>query len=148
MKQYDNRRISVQRVISSFIVTVSFLASACVQAQGSFGSSFGTPELLPPKQAFVVSQPEADVVVITIAEGTYLYDERTLVQNDSGEILKTQRSESTMYNDPLFGPTAIHKKALRMKVSDAPRLMVLTYQGCADIGFCYPPQQTELSFSR
>ncbi len=148
MDQYDNRRIPVQRVISSFIAGACFLASACAQAQGSFGSSFGTPELLPPEQAFVVSQPEADVIVITIAEGTYLYDERTMVQNDSGDILKTQRSESTMYDDPLFGPTPIHKKALRMKVSEAPNLMVLTYQGCADIGFCYPPQRTELSFSR
>jgi len=138
----------VQRVISSFIAGACFFASACAQAQASFGSSFGTPELLPPEQAFVVSQPEADVIVITIAEGTYLYDERTMVQNDSGDILKTQRSESTMYDDPLFGPMPIHKTALRMKVSDAPNLMVLTYQGCADIGFCYPPQQTELSFSR
>jgi hypothetical protein len=70
MDQYDNRRIPVQRVISSFIAGACFLASACAQAQGSFGSSFGTPELLPPEQAFVVSQPEADVIVITIAEGT------------------------------------------------------------------------------
>jgi thiol:disulfide interchange protein DsbD len=148
MTQYDDRRIPVQRMISSFIKGACFFASACAQAQGSFESSFRTPDLLPPEQAFVVSQPEADVIVITIAEGTYLYDERTMVQNDAGKILKTQRSGTIVYDDPLFGPTPIHKKALRMEVLDAPNLIVLTYQGCADIGFCYPPQQTELSFSR
>jgi thiol:disulfide interchange protein DsbD len=88
------------------------------------------------------------VIEIIIADGTYLYDERTIVQSDAGDILDTQRSESEMYDDPLLGPTPIHKQRLRITVSNAPDLIVLTYQGCADIGFCYPPQQTELSFSR
>mgnify|MGYP000049250618 FL=1 len=146
--QYDNGRKPVQRVISSFIVATCFFGSVLAEAQGSFGSSFGAPDLLPPEQAFVVSQPQADIIEITIAEGTYLYDERTIVQNDAGDILETTRSASEMYDDPLLGPTPIHKKRLRMTVSNAPDVMVLTYQGCADIGFCYPPQQTELSFSR
>ena len=138
----------MQRVISSFIVATCFLATTLAQGQISFGSSFGAPDLLAPERAFIVSQPEADVIEITIADGTYLYDDRTIVQNDAGDILKTERSPSEMYDDPLFGPTPIHKKRLRMTISNAPDLMVLTYQGCADIGFCYPPQQTELSFSR
>ena len=138
----------MQRVISSFIVAACFLATTSAQGQSSFGSSFGAPDLLAPEQAFIVSQPRADMIEITIAEGTYLYDDRTIVQNDAGDILKTERSQSEMYDDPLFGPTPIYKKRLRMTVLDAPDLMVLTYQGCADIGFCYPPQQTELSFSR
>ena len=138
----------MQRVISSFIAAACFLATTSAQGQSSFGSSFGAPDLLAPEQAFIVSQPQTDVIEITIAEGTYLYDDRTIVQNDAGDILKTERSQSEMYDDLLFGPTPIHKKRLRMKVLNAPDLMVLTYQGCADIGFCYPPQQTELSFSR
>ena len=138
----------MQRVISSFIVAVCVLGAPFVESQGSFGSSFGAPDLLAPEQAFIVSQPQADVIEIAIADGIYLYDERTIVQNDTGDILETTRSASEMYDDPLFGPTPIHKKRLRMTVSNAPKLMVLTYQGCADIGFCYPPQQTELSFSR
>ena len=138
----------MQRVISSFIVATCFLATTSAQGQSSFGSSFGAPNLLAPEQAFTVSQPQADVIEITIADGTYLYDDRTIVQNDAGDILKTERSPSELYDDPLFGPTPIHKKRLRMTILNAPDLMVLTYQGCADIGFCYPPQQTELSFSR
>ncbi len=138
----------MQRVISSFIVATCFSATTSAQGQSSFGSSFGAPDLLAPEQAFIVSQPRADVIEITIADGTYLYDDRTIVQNDAGDILKTERSPSEMYDDPLFGPTPIHKKRLWMTISNAPDLMVLTYQGCADIGFCYPPQQTELSFSR
>ena len=138
----------MQRVISSFIASACLLATASAQGQGTFGSSFGAPDLLAPEQAFMVSQPQANVIEITIADGTYIYDDRTIVQNDVGDILKTERSQSEMYDDPLFGPTPIHKKRLRITISNAPDLMVLTYQGCADIGFCYPPQQTELSFSR
>ena len=138
----------MQRVISNYIVAICFLATTSAQGQSSFGSSFGAPDLLAPEQAFIVSQPQADVIEITIADGTYLYDDRTIVQNDAGDILKTERSQPELYDDPLFGPTPIHKTHLRMTVSNAPDLMVLTYQGCADIGFCYPPQQTELSFSR
>ena len=138
----------MQRVISSFIVATCFSATTSAQGQSSFGSSFGAPDLLAPEKAFIVSQPQGDVIEITIADGTYLYDDRTIVQNDAGDILKTERSQSEMYDDPLFGPTPIYKQRLRMTVSNAPNLMVLTYQGCADIGFCYPPRQTELSFSR
>ncbi len=138
----------MQRVISSFIAAACFFVTTFAQGQSSFNSSFDAPDLLSPEQAFIVSQPQADVIEITIAEGTYLYDDRTIVQNDAGDILKTERSQSEMYDDPLFGPTPIHKRRLRMTVWNAPDLMVLTYQGCADIGFCYPPQQTELSFSR
>ena len=100
------------------------------------------------EQAFTVSHPKADFIEISIADGTYLYDERTIVQNDAGVILETSRSVTEMYDDPLFGPTPVHRNKLHMVVTDAPDLMILTFQGCADIGFCYPPQQTELSFSR
>ena len=66
----------MQRVISSFIAAACFLATASAQGQGTFGSSFGAPDLLAPEQAFIVSQPQADVIEITIADGTYLYDDR------------------------------------------------------------------------
>ena len=146
--QYDVRRIPVQRVLSGILVIISVFFVSTVRAQGPFGSSFGGSGLLPVEQAFTVSHPKANVIEISIADGTYLYDERTIVQDDAGAILETSRSETEIYDDPLFGPTPIHRNKLRMVVTDAPDLMVLTFQGCADIGFCYPPQQTELSFSR
>ena len=86
----------MQRVISSFIAAICFLATTSAQGQSSFGSSFGAPNLLAPEQAFIVSQPQADVIEITIADGTYLYDDRTIVQNDAGDILKTERSQPEM----------------------------------------------------
>ena len=145
---YDVWRILVQRVISGILLIISVFYVSTVKAQGLFGSSFGESDLLPVEQAFTVSHPEADVIEISIADGTYLYDERTIVQNDAGAILETSRSVAEIYDDPLFGPTPVHRNKLHMVVTDAPGLMILTFQGCADIGFCYPPQQTELSFSR
>jgi len=138
----------VQRVIVGVLLMISVFCASTVKAQGPFGSSFGGADLLPVEQAFTVSHPKANVIEISIADGTYLYDERTIIQNDAGTILKTSRSVTEIYDDPLFGPTPVHRNKLHMMVTDAPDLMVLTFQGCADIGFCYPPQQTELSFSR
>lgn len=148
MSQYDVRRTPVQRVILALFLIANVLTASIAQAQGPFGSSFGGSDLLPAERAFTVSHPEANVIEISIADGTYLYDERTIVQDDAGAVLRTSRSVTEIYDDPLFGPTPIHRNKLRMVVTDAPTLMVLTFQGCADIGFCYPPQQTELSFSR
>ena len=136
----------MQRVIISFIAMGYFGLGLVAQGAEKFTSSFGAPNLISPEEAFVVSQPAKNVIEILIAEGTYLYDSRIQVQNNDGELLKTNRSEAKMYEDPLLGPTLIHKKLLRMTVVDAPKIMVLTYQGCADIGFCYQPQQMELLF--
>ena len=99
----------MQRVISSFIAAACLTASA--HGQGTFGSIFDAPDLLAPEQAFVVSQPQANVIEITIADGTYLYDDRTILQNDAGDILKTERSQSEMYDDPLFGPAQFIRNA-------------------------------------
>jgi len=148
MLQYDVRRSPVQRVVLGYLLIAKVLIASIAQAQGPFSSSFGGSDLLPADRAFTVSHPKANVIEINIADGTYLYDERTIVQDDVGTVLKTSRSGTEIYDDPLFGPTPIHRNKLRMVVTDAPSLMVLTFQGCADIGFCYPPQQTELSFSR
>ena len=104
LDQYDVRRIPVQRVISSILLIVSVFYVSTVRAQGPFGSSLGGSDLLPVEQAFTVSHPKANLIEISIAGGTYLYDERTIVQDDAGAILETSRSETQIYDDPLFGP--------------------------------------------
>ena len=62
------------------LILTSVLTASIVRAQGPFGSSFGGSDLLPAEQAFTVSHPKANVIEISIADGTYLYDERTIVQ--------------------------------------------------------------------
>ena len=84
----------MQRVILSFITLGYFFFSSVACGAGTFTSSFGTPTLLPPEQAFVVSQPRGDIIEIAIAEGTYLYDQRTIVQNDDGQTLIAQKHPS------------------------------------------------------
>ena len=89
----------MQRVISGILLIISAFYVSTVKAQGPFGSSFGGSDLLPVEQAFTVSHPKADVIEISIADGTYLYDERTIVQNDAGAILATSRSVTEIYDD-------------------------------------------------
>ena len=98
----------MQRVIVGILLVISVLCTSTLKAQGLFGSSFGRSDLLPVEQAFTVSHPKANVIEISIADGTYLYDERTIIQNDAGTILKTSRSVTEIYDDPLLPRRILH----------------------------------------
>ena len=63
----------MQRVISSFIAAACFLATASAQGQGTFGSSFGAPDLLAPEKAFIVSQPQGDVIEV-LSDSALLFE--------------------------------------------------------------------------
>ena len=129
----------------------------------STSNLFGGPEPLSPEKAFSpeVSSVTADAITVefTIAEGYYLYRDKSKfsVRTKDGEkldsaIVGTTFSESTMLNDEFFGESAIFRgqavAALTHDVapssSSHPLELVITYQGCADIGLCYPP--TEATF--
>ncbi|MDB9861804.1 protein-disulfide reductase DsbD family protein [Litorivicinus sp.] len=137
----------MQRAPANFFAFITLLTGIHAIAAGNFGSSFGPAKLLPVEQAFTVSRPSADLVEIQIAEGTYIYDEHTKIQTFAEEIIETIRSEAIRYNDPIFGMTLIYRDKLKLHMKNAPNTVVVFYQGCSDIGFCYPPKQSELSFS-
>ena len=146
--QYDNRRETVQRGAFIFVVLASMVLPQTSLSQGSFGSAFETPSVLPVEQAFQISRLSPEVIEIRIAEGVYLYDERTRVESTDGIEIQTSRPEASVYADPIFGPTPIHRGVVELTLGSPEDTVRLHYQGCADIGFCYPPVQTELSFSR
>lgn len=117
-------------------------------ASGTFGSSFNAPTILPVDQAFSVVQIDPETVQIRVAAGTYLYDEKTYIENDAGQRVATERPQAVMYDDPIFGMTAIHRDDVTLSMKPKAGSLTLHYQGCADVGFCYPPQKQKLSISR
>jgi thiol:disulfide interchange protein len=130
------------------------LAATAGHAQGIDES-----ELLPVEEAFKI---EAKAVSrnwiefqFKVAPGYYLYRERIKIQPaDSGfkfNPLHTPPGE--FKEDPNFGRMEVYHNDFTAKLTGAAAsgVSALTfnvgYQGCADIGICYPPQRTKLTVS-
>ena len=88
-------------------------------------------------------------------EGHYLYRHRFALLGASGEIISLQLPEGKLEKDPYFGDVYIFENPLEVSV-DMNQLMVngeagarfrVTYQGCAKIGYCYPPQQRSIEIN-
>ena len=87
--------------------------------------------------------------------GHYLYRHRFALHGASGETISLQLPEGKLEKDPYFGDVYIFESPLEVSV-DLNRLMLngeasarfrVTYQGCAKMGYCYPPQQRSIEIS-
>lgn len=120
---------------------------------------FGTKDLLPAEQAFVLSakaiSPDLIEVSWDIAEGYYLYRNKTSITTQSEEVqlgVPNMPVGKTKHDD-FFGDVVTYRNHLKISVPVTnnqllPSLEVLVkYQGCADIGICYPPQKTTLTIN-
>ncbi len=114
-------------------------------------------DLLPVEQAFVLSAsaPSRDRIEIEwkIADGYYLYRHRTAVSVanggfDAGE-LKLPAGKA--YHDEFFGDVETYRNRLVAVLPGqaepgADRITLnVKYQGCADVGICYPPQTRQVT---
>ena len=105
-------------------------------------------ELLPPEKAFPahVEQDGSQLrVIFDIADGYYLYRDRTRIASDpAGQIGTPTFPPADEKNDPFFGKQSVYHKQVSIAVplnnaaADGLKLQV-TSQGCADVGVCYPP---------
>lgn len=84
-----------------------------------------------------------------IAPGYYLYRERLAfeaVEPLGAKLATPQLSKGEKHHDEHFGDVHIYRKADASATFKLPRKMTVptrikvSYQGCADIGICYPPQ--------
>lgn len=112
-------------------------------------------QFLPADQAFTVDAvgagPSVLDVRLTVAKGTYLYRERlaaqlTPAQGGNPVTLDWDVPAGEVKHDPNFDKDVevyhhdvAAKLAIPAGLTGAQRLKV-TYQGCADAGICYPPQ--------
>lgn len=108
--------------------------------------------LLPVDQAFQFEGASKKGAAVnlnwTVAPGYYLYGHMFKVTVDApagvaAPALKLPKSEQKQ--DAEFGEVMIHRGVLALPLSfatkgAAPRTLRVRYQGCADIGVCYPPQ--------
>jgi thiol:disulfide interchange protein len=113
-------------------------------------------DLLPVDQAYVLSAeasgPDTVRIRWKIADGYYLYRHRTSAMPASTSVragaLRLPKGEP--HEDEFFGKTETYRDEL---VATLPGIvgagdtlsLKIKYQGCADVGICYPPQTRTLS---
>ena len=130
-----------KKLIQSFILPVLLCAGMAAHA-------IDAGQLLPAEQAFrpTVAAGEQDVAVqFQIADGYYLYQEKIREETEPSGLLGTAKvSQGKEKEDEFFGKQTVHYHQAVVKLpfqSAAPATyrLTLTYQGCADVGVCYPP---------
>src|SRR6266705_3422930 len=110
-----------------------------------------TDELLEPEKAFRFSARALDAgtaeVRYAIADGYYLYRERFRFAAEPATVTlgQPQFPKGEIHEDRFFGKQETYRKEVRIRLpiesSGADRVKLLvTSQGCADIGVCYVPQ--------
>lgn len=131
----------------------------------SFGNKLGIggsqEPFLPPEQAFIFS---VDVVnhsqllaTWTIADGYYLYRDKFKfsLQDAPGVNLGTANFPSGKEKDDeafglmevFYGEVTSQIPLVRTSKEPTEITMIVNYQGCAEIGFCYPPMKQEIILS-
>ena len=112
-------------------------------------------DLLPVDQAFVLSAsaPAPDRIEVhwKVADGYYLYRHRTAVTASGGFVGGNLRLPAgERHVDEFFGPVETYRGELLATLdgkatgAGTTAELEVRYQGCADIGICYPPQTRRL----
>jgi len=122
-------------------------------------------DILSPEQAFQVSaeSPDGNTLNVrwTIADGTYLYQDKLKVEvlADGVELGKYDMptpdiKKDSVKPDGTFGDVPVYHEEVVLQIpllrtnTGATDIEVKTgYQGCADRGICYPPQKSTLRVS-
>jgi thiol:disulfide interchange protein DsbD len=147
----DSRIYSALSAAGLMLMLLAFTATATAK----FSLGGGKP--LPVEEAFIASANTSDRSEITvsfdIAEGYYLYRDKTLItaQSNDAELSAPSFPEAIMINDEFFGETHTYRDqvSITVPVAASDELSSLDinvrFQGCADIGICYPPTDTPLT---
>lgn len=165
------RKWSIASLIHALTITLVLVGSTAHALENLMGG----PEPLSPDKAFVPSIENVDRQSITIgfviADGYYLYRDKmsfriadpatgkpTEVAADlaaetglPASLGKPEFPPAITVNDEFFGDMAIYRDSVQVKVPYSTNLatrsleLTIKYQGCADIGLCYPPTTKQLS---
>ncbi|NVK30382.1 MAG: protein-disulfide reductase DsbD [Gammaproteobacteria bacterium] len=141
-----------------------FSVALCMLALLSFGSVRGETqslmsllsgdqssqsELLDAEDAFkVLFDEQNSKVIYTVAEGYYLYKDRLefLVGDRAISAIK---AKGKVKDDPTFGVVETYADTFEVPLDlrglNAGDTLTLKWQGCAELGVCYPPQQTTVT---
>ncbi len=135
-----------------FITLILLLCSTSAFA-GLFDAP-GRTNFVPADQAFAFDfqQNQHDVnLTWQVKDGYYLYRKQVQVTPTNASIAPLQLPNGEWHSDEFYGKSEIYRHSLTVPVTltqaIAGATLTVTYQGCADAGFCYPPETKTVPLS-
>lgn len=158
----ESRILNTRNLIPNWCLAVLLSCLTCPVGAAEFDFSSGgnftqEEEFLPVDQAFALNPQVADGKVLLrwdIAEGYYLYRHQLSfsTRNNTGfQLGEAQIPAGNQKFDEYFGDVEVYYAALDVtlpiEARDIPQGEIgVMYQGCAEAGLCYPPEQQWFAF--
>ena len=128
------------------ILTLIFLLFSTQTFAGLFDSQ-GKTQFVPVDRAFAFDfQQSGSQLNLNwqIKPGYYLYRQQIKLNPKQAELAPLSLPKGALHEDEFYGKTEIYTDSLNLPitVSSATKgaTLSVTYQGCAEAGFCYPPE--------
>ena len=130
-----------QRIITLILLLCSASASA-----GLFDAP-GRSNFVPADRAFAFDfqQNQHDLNLSWhIKDGYYLYRKQVTLTTKDAAIVDPSLPPGEWHEDEFYGKSEIYRQRLTLPITltqaGKAATLTVTYQGCADAGFCYPPE--------
>ncbi|HBU7548101.1 protein-disulfide reductase DsbD [Klebsiella aerogenes] len=130
-----------QRIITLMLLLCSASASA-----GLFDAP-GRSNFVPADRAFAFDfqQNQHDLNLSWhIKDGYYLYRKQITLTTKDAAIVEPSLPPGEWHEDEFYGKSEIYRQRLMLPITltqaSKAATLTVTYQGCADAGFCYPPE--------
>ncbi|MBC3381667.1 protein-disulfide reductase DsbD [Serratia fonticola] len=142
-----------QRLIKLILLLCSLFFLPTAAQASLFGQNSGN-QFVPVDQAFAFDfkqQSHQLTLSWQIRPGYYLYRQQIKLVPQQATLGKFELPAGLKHKDEFFGEVAIFKEPLALNIpllqaGDNASLSV-TYQGCAEAGFCYPPETRVIPLS-
>ncbi|RMN07117.1 Thiol:disulfide interchange protein DsbD [Pseudomonas syringae pv. coriandricola] len=162
MRGLSRFEIAMRRLLCLILLILALPVSAAGLLDSRPASTLGgtsldnSKDFLPVRQAFQLSlidtTPESIKLRLVATEGYYLYRHRFQFRTEPADIGlgEAQLPKGEQKHDEYFGDVEVYHGILdidlpRKPGEQRPFTLVVTYQGCADKGLCYPPETERLT---
>ena len=135
------------------ILTLILLLCSTSTFAGLFDAP-GRSQFVPADRAFVFDfqQNQHDLnLTWQVKDGYYLYRKQIIITPSQADIAEVKLPPGVWHEDEFYGKSEIYRKQLTIPITvnqaKSGATLTITYQGCADAGFCYPPETKTVPLS-
>ncbi|MBJ8899523.1 protein-disulfide reductase DsbD [Citrobacter braakii] len=135
------------------ILTLILLLCSTSTFAGLFDAP-GRSQFVPADRAFAFDfqQNQHDLNLSwQVKDGYYLYRKQISITPSQADIAEVKLPPGVWHEDEFYGKSEIYRKQLTIPVTvnqaKSGATLTVTYQGCADAGFCYPPETKTVPLS-
>ncbi|XES57722.1 protein-disulfide reductase DsbD [Citrobacter freundii] len=135
------------------ILTLILLLCSTSTFAGLFDAP-GRSQFVPADRAFVFNfqQNQHDLnLTWQVKDGYYLYRKQISITPSQADIAEIKLPPGVWHEDEFYGKSEIYRKQLTIPITvnqaKSGATLTITYQGCADAGFCYPPETKTVPLS-